>query len=75
MTKKLSNQFDFSEDFSFLMSVRFWKLVLAAITFALFQEGVISEALFSAVEMILGGSILIRTIDRHGEKEGSKDTA
>lgn len=54
----------------FLKSVRFWKLVLAGLAFALADVGVITPAILILVETILLGSVGVRTIDRLGEKAG-----
>lgn len=62
------------KQFSFLKSVRFWKLVLAGIGLALYNVGAISEALFALIEMVLLGSVTIRTFDRFGEKAGGSPT-
>ena len=59
-------------DFNFLQSTRFWKLVLAGLAAALFQEGVITQTIFALLETILIGSVTIRTVDRFAEKIGSK---
>jgi len=56
----------------FLKSVRFWKLVIAGVAFALYQDGVVSQAVLSLVETILLGSVAVRTVDRFGEKLGNK---
>jgi len=52
----------------FLKSTRFWKLVIAGISFALFQYGVIDAAVLGAVETICIGSVVVRTVDRTVEK-------
>lgn len=63
---------------AFLTSTRFWKLVIIGILEALVAVSVIDaaslQALTDIVQLILGGSIAIRTVDRFGEKTGSKDT-
>ena len=60
--------------FLFLQSVRFWKLVVIAILIGLQEEGVIENGLLNAlmniVEITLGGSIVIRTVDRTAEYLG-----
>jgi hypothetical protein len=60
----------------FLKSVRFWKLVVLAVLLGLEQAGTVSSdlalALTRVVELILGGSIMIRTVDRFGENVGTK---
>jgi len=58
--------------FAFLKSVRFWKLVLAGIAFALCKVDVINPALLGLIETILLGSVVVRTVDRFGEHIGSK---
>lgn len=63
-------------DFAFLTSMRFHKLVLIGVIQALLTLGVISageaEAVAQIIQLILGGDITIRTIDRLGEKAGAK---
>ena len=58
-------------NFLFLKSVRFWKLFIVAVLLALEQQGIIqgglSEAMARILELTLGGSVLIRTVDRLGE--------
>lgn len=54
-------------DFSFLKSNRFWSLVGIAIVFVLGQYGILSPEVVAALEVILGGHIVIRTTDRFSE--------
>lgn len=58
----------------FLKATRFWKLVLGAILTIVLKEGYVpNEVASSVIEAligILGGSILVRTIDRLGEHSG-----
>ncbi len=60
--------------FAFLQSVRFWKLVIVGVLLSLQQGGYINSELLNAVfgvlELALGGSVIIRTVDRLGEKVG-----
>jgi len=51
--------------FDFLKSVRFWKLVIIGVIGALQLEGIISAPIADAIYVILGGSVIIRTIDRN----------
>ena len=64
------------ERLAFLKSVRFWKLVIVAVLMAMQTEGVIPEgfmtALVTVVEVALGGSVVVRTIDRFSERVGQK---
>ena len=64
------------EKFAFLSSVRFWKLTAIGILIALEAEGVIDggvlETITRLLEIVLGGSIAIRTVDRFAEKVGGK---
>lgn len=57
--------------FDFLKSVRFWKMVVVAVLLVLEQQGVITNDLSQAVahvlELVLGGSIVIKTVDRFSE--------
>lgn len=66
--------------FAFLSSVRFWNLVIVAVIIVLKKEGIIvDETLVSTISeivaLVLGGSTVIRTIDRAAEKSGASDTA
>jgi hypothetical protein len=62
-------------DLRFLQSTRFWKLVIIGFLEALVAVGVVTgeggEAILRIVELILGGSVIIRTIDRSAEKIAS----
>lgn len=60
------------EKFAFLYSVRFWKMVLAGIAFALYQGGIIDTALFGMIVTPLLGSVAVRTVDRMGEQVSGK---
>jgi len=64
------------ENFLFLKSVRFWKLIVVAVLLVLEQQGIIngglSEAFARVVELVLGGSVVIRTVDKLGESIGNK---
>jgi len=61
-------------EFIFLKSVRFWKLVIIAVLRVLQGENVIEpgiiDALANILELVLGGSIIIRTVDRTADKIG-----
>ena len=59
-------------DLLFLKSNRFWKLVLCGVAAAMFSMGLISEMMNTLVQSVLMGSVVIRTIDRLGEKVGGK---
>lgn len=54
--------------FKFLLSTRFWAVVIIALSFQLSDMGLISDRLFEFLSMIAGGHIGIRTIDRFGEQ-------
>lgn len=54
-------------DFSFLKSNRFWSLVAIAIVWVAGQWGILSPEIVAAIEVILGGHIVIRTTDRFSE--------
>jgi hypothetical protein len=54
-------------DFSFLKSNRFWSLVVIALVWIAGQQGFISPEIVAAIEVILGGHIVIRTTDRFSE--------
>lgn len=60
------------KNFEFLKSVRFWKLVVIAVLVVLQQEGFIpdglADALARVLEFVLGGSVVVRTVDRFAEK-------
>lgn len=56
----------------FLKSVRFWKLAAVSVLVTLQANGVIDGGLFDALaqimEITLGGSVVIRTVDRFAEE-------
>ena len=58
-------------DLKFLKSNRFWKLVIVALLGVLVDFGVLPET-WLALQPILLGSVVVRTVDRFGEKVGSK---
>ncbi len=64
--------------FAFLKSTRFWKIVLIAVLEGLVVTNVIdgetSQTIARLLEFVLGSSVVIRTVDRVGEKTGSQDT-
>lgn len=58
--------------FAFLTSVRFWNLVIVAVILVLKKEGIIVDdtlvsTISEIVAVILGGSTVIRTVDRASE--------
>ena len=59
---------------SFLSSVRFWKLFVVAGLVALQTEGYVTGELYNALatllELWLGGSVVVKTIDRAADKLG-----
>lgn len=59
------------EKLDFLKSVRFWKLFVVALLVSLEQQGVITgellELLARLIEIVLGGSVVVRTVDRFSE--------
>ncbi len=57
---------------AFLQSVRFWKIVGAAIVYGLLLAEIIPAAVADPIIAILVGSVAIRTIDRSAEKLGKK---
>ena len=54
-------------DFSFLKSVRFWKLFVAATAEFLATQGIITPELAHAISALLAGSVIVRTVDRMSE--------
>jgi hypothetical protein len=55
-------------DFRFLKSVRFWKLfIVAAVGFAAGQ-GYVPQEVAGAVAVWLGGSVVVRTVDRFSDQ-------
>ncbi len=54
-------------DLSFLKSNRFWSLVIIALVWVAGQWGFITPEIVAAIEVILGGHIVIRTTDRFSE--------
>lgn len=59
------------KNLDFLKSVRFWKLFVVAVLVSLEQQGVITgeiaESITRVIEVLLGGSVVIRTVDRFSE--------
>lgn len=51
-------------DFSFLSSIRFWKLFLIAVAQFLAAQSVIPTDIATAVTIWLGGSVAVNTVDR-----------
>jgi len=56
------------EKFAFLKSIRFWKLVLAAVIYVLGQYGVIPMELATGIVGLLGIDVAIKTIDKFSTK-------
>ena len=56
------------EQLLFLKSVRFWKLFAIAVVEFLASQGVLTKEVANAVAVLLGGSVLIRTLDREVDK-------
>ena len=54
-------------DFSFLKSVRFWKLFIVAVAEFIAAQGIIDLSLAHALAIWLGGSVVVRTVDRSAE--------
>lgn len=54
-----------------LRSPRFWAIVFVGVVEAVQKGGYLdaglADVLLSALEMIAGGSALVKTVDRHGE--------
>lgn len=63
-----------NERFAFLKSTRFWKIVMAVGIQALVAYGVIDVVIGNSISTILGLDVVVRTVDRHGEKTGNTDT-
>lgn len=57
-------------DLTFLKSNRFWALILLVIVMVLGEYGWISTELSSSLEVLFGGFIGIRTVDRVSEYVG-----
>ena len=53
---------------NFLQSRRFWGLVVIAVFGVLGSEGIVSSDIVSAVVVVIGGFIGIRTVDRFSGK-------
>lgn len=51
----------------FLKSRRFWGLIIIAILGVFENEGIIAQDIVSAIVLIIGGFIGIRTLDRFSE--------
>ena len=59
-------------DFSFLKSIRFWKIVGAAVVWGLLQAGILPPAVADPIIAVLIGSVAVRTVDRSVEKLGGE---
>ena len=59
-------------DFSFIKSNRFWCLVALAVVGVLEGMGVIDPNVALQLKTLLGGFIVVRTLDRGAEKMGGK---
>ena len=57
--------FNMKSKFKFLESTRFWSLVLGAIVVYLKTKGYIGEAEMLLINTILGGHIVINTLDKN----------
>ena len=51
-------------DFSFLKSVRFWKLFVVVLAQFLGSQGIISTEVANLIGIWLGTSVAIRTVDK-----------
>jgi len=64
------------EQFSFLQSTRFWKLVIVAILGTMQSHGYINGELANSIatiiEFALGGSVVLRTIDKTAQTVSGK---
>lgn len=54
---------------AFLGSTRFWAIVIGAVALALFTDGHISQAWLICVETIVAPFVVVRTVDRLGDKK------
>lgn len=59
---------------AFLTSNRFWAVVVAAVVLYLNNKGILGVNETVLLETVLAGFVTVRTVDRFGEKAGSKDT-
>lgn len=62
-----------NDSWGFLKAPRFWALVIGAISVALFTDGFISQAWVTAIGIITGGFVTVRTVDRFGENINSTE--
>lgn len=63
-----------SDKFAFLQSVRFWNLVVVATVIVLKSRGILVDdtlvsTILEIIALVLGGSTVIRTIDRNSDKK------
>jgi len=59
-----------NEKFEFLLSTRFWAMIIGAVVLYLQSKGLIGKEEMVLVETIMAGFISVRTVDRLGEKIG-----
>ena len=60
------------EQFEFLKATRFWAMVFGAVLIYLQAKGFIGEAEMMLANTILGGFIIVKTVDRASEKIGGE---
>jgi len=60
------------ELFPFLVSNRFWKIVIAALAIFLGSYGILPQEVVTFIVTVTGLSVTVRTVDRLGEKLGKK---
>ncbi len=56
-------------EWGFILSTRFWAIVIGAVALALNQEGLLADSYMIAITTIVGGFTVVRTIDRQGDKK------
>lgn len=62
-----------NEKFLFLTSTRFWSIVVGAVVVYLEVKGFIGEAEMFLLNTILGGFVIVKTVDRASEKIGGSE--
>lgn len=62
------------DKFDFIYSLRFWSMVIGALSIYLQTKGYIGEPEMALIATITAGFVTVKTIDRFGEKSGAVDT-
>jgi hypothetical protein len=62
-----------NEKFLFLTSTRFWALIIGALSIYLKAKGILGESEMSLIATIMGGFIVVKSVDKLGKNIGSEN--